>query len=450
LLVRLLIPSYLHGKISSLTLTEEQIFNLAPDDSSRKSGKDLANPAKWVSRGGNESALWGECQGSGSKPYQTQIDLSNIAFKCSCPSRKFPCKHGIGLLLYKVRQPTDFASTQMPSWVEDWISKRVNRQEKEAEKKDKPVDEAAQAKRQASREMKVGDGLDELLLWIKDIVRNGILNIPEKDSVWFENMARRMVDAQAPGMAGMVRNLGNISYFREGWQNTFMDQLAGIYLVISGYKNLAAVNDALQQDIRSWIGFTRNQEELKEQPGVTDTWLVLGKQTEEDDNLTVERYWMYGINSRRYALVLQFVFRGQGAQLTLTPGLFIQAELAFFPSSSPLRALIKNQVNTPAIIAVPGFDSWQGVLEQETTLAALQPFRHERPYIIQGLTPIHYRDGWWLQDKEQYLMPVKEGYSNIWKLLSLSGGTPMDMAVIGKEQYFEPVGIWYNSEYRPL
>jgi len=25
--------------------------------------------------------------------------LSEPAFKCSCPSRKFPCKHGLGLLL---------------------------------------------------------------------------------------------------------------------------------------------------------------------------------------------------------------------------------------------------------------------------------------------------------------------------------------------------------------
>jgi len=49
----------------------------------------LANPAKWVSKGANEQALWGECQGNGSKPYQTQIDLSNIAFKYSCTSRKF-------------------------------------------------------------------------------------------------------------------------------------------------------------------------------------------------------------------------------------------------------------------------------------------------------------------------------------------------------------------------
>jgi len=91
-----------------LALTEDQILTLAPDEASKKSGKDLANPSKWVSKGANEKALWGEAQGSGSKPYQTQVDLVNIAFKCSCPSRKFPCKHGLGLLLFNARQPNAF------------------------------------------------------------------------------------------------------------------------------------------------------------------------------------------------------------------------------------------------------------------------------------------------------------------------------------------------------
>ena len=100
-----------------MNLSDEQVLAMAPDDSSRKSGKDLANPAKWVSKGIGEHALWGECQGSGSKPYQTQIDTGNMAFKCSCPSRKFPCKHGLGLLLLYSRQPGSFDTQTPPAWV---------------------------------------------------------------------------------------------------------------------------------------------------------------------------------------------------------------------------------------------------------------------------------------------------------------------------------------------
>jgi hypothetical protein len=433
-----------------LNLSEEQILALAPDEPSKKSGRDLANPAKWVTKGVNDLALWGECQGSGSKPYQAQIDLNNIAFKCSCPSRKFPCKHGLGLLLLYVRQKNSFTATDAPGWVTEWLSKRTERQEKQAEKKDKPVDEVAQAKRQQARQLKVNDGINEVRVWLKDIVRNGILSMPEKGAPFFESMARRMVDAQAPGLAGMIRVLGETNFYAEGWQSRFMDQLARIYMVIQGYQQSEGLDTALQQDIRTWIGFTQNQDELKEQTGTLDTWLVLGKQSTELDNITTERTWLYGTQTNRYALILQFIVRGQGIQHSLMPGTFVQAELVFFPSVSPMRAMLKRQITTNAVSQYDGFTNWQAVSETESLLNSQLPFRSERPFIIQQLRPVQYNRQWWLQDSDNRMMQLKNEHRYIWKLLSIGGGMPLDMAVIGKEDQFEPVGIWENGDYKIL
>jgi hypothetical protein len=259
-----------------------------------------------------------------------------------------------------------------------------------------------------------------------------------------------MVDAQAPGMAGMVRGVSNLQYFKEGWQGEFIDQLSRMYMLVSGYKNLTLLNEALQHDVKAWIGFTQSQDELKEQPGITDIWLVLGKQATEEDNLTVERNWLYGINTKQYALVLQFIFRGQGGQLSLTSGLFIQAELAFYPSAHPLRALIKGQANTAAVQPANSFANWRAVADNETVVSSLQPFRGERPYVVEQLTPLTYNGGWWLRDMGDEMMHVKQGFAGIWKLLSLSGGEPLNMAVIGKEKTYEPLGVWHGGEYKPL
>lgn len=432
-----------------MALTEDQILTLAPDEASKKSGKDLANPSKWVSKGANEKALWGEAQGSGSKPYQTQVDLVNIAFKCSCPSRKFPCKHGLGLLLFNARQPNAFTETSAPAWVTEWLNKRTEKEEKKAAQEDKPVDAEAQAKRQKARQAKVEDGIEELRTWIKDIVRNGILSMPDKGAGWFENMAKRMVDAQAPGLANMVRSLGDTNFYAEGWQGNFTDQLISIYLVTEGYKN-AAANEVLHQDIKNWIGFTQNQDELKEKNGVTDTWLVLAKQTTEVDNVSTEKNWLYGTSTNQYALVLQFIVRGQGAQLTLTPGMYLQAELVFFSAALPLRALIKRQISSNAVSQFNGFSNWQQVSEAETGICSIMPVRSERPYIIQQLKPVKYNNTWWLQDSDFNMMQMKNEHRYLWKLLSLSGGSSMDMAVIGKENQYQPIGVWYNDEYKTL
>jgi len=434
-----------------LHLSEDQILALAPDDSSRKSGKDLAAPAKWVSKGANDAALWGECQGSGSKPYQTQVDLGNLAFKCSCPSRKFPCKHGLGLLLLYARQPKEFTSTQPPAWVTEWLSKRSEKEEKKTEKKDKPVDEAAQAKRQQAREKKVADGLDELNRFIKDIIRNGMLNLPEKGPAFWENMAKRMVDAQAPGLAGQLKALGEISYFTEGWQTRCLDQLLKLYLIIQGYKNIDTLQPQLQEDIKTLIGFPQNQDELKAQPGVRDEWFCLARQTSEEEKLIVERNWFYGLKSHRYALVLQFYVRTQPPGASYTPGLVVDAELVFYHSALPIRALVKDQFNTWKSRGLPeGFADWTAVVKRETAYNARYPFADAWPWIVTQLKPVPLNNEWWLQDEQQQLMRISGNAGALWNILAMSGGAPMPMTLIGKENEYAPVGVWLGNEYKML
>ncbi|TWW02384.1 SWIM zinc finger family protein [Chitinophaga pinensis] len=434
-----------------MLLTEEQVLSLAPDEASRKAGKALAGAAKWVSKGANEQALWGECQGSGSKPYQTQIDLAGTAFKCSCPSRKFPCKHGIGLMLLYARESGTFTDNTPPSWVSEWLEKRAGKEIKKQDKEEKQVDEVARDKRQQARQQKVEDGIHELLLWMKDIIRNGLLQLPEKGASYWETMARRMVDAQAPGLAAMVRGLSEINFYSEGWQHSFMEQLLRIYLVIQGFRQGEALSPLLQQELRTLVGFTQSQEALRQETGIKDTWLILNKQVTEEDNLTTEKYWLYGLHSYQPALVLQFYARGMSRpQLLLTAGMSIEAELVFFPSESPLRALIKEPVTNNNLQDTYGLPGWQELTAAETSLTEKMPVRSERPYIVQQLTPVQHNMKWWLKDSNDQIMPVKDGFRNIWKLLSLSGGQPLDMALLGKEQEYEPLGVWHNGVYKLL
>jgi hypothetical protein len=425
-----------------LQLTEEQVMALVPDDASRKAGRELSSPSKWVTKGANEQALWGECQGSGSKPYRTQVDLAGMAFKCSCPSRKFPCKHGIGLLILFARNAADFTTTEAPDWVSEWISKREIKNT--ASDKKPAVNEAAQAKRQQAREQSVEDGLSDLLLWIKDIVRNGIVGIPEKNTSFFTDMARRMVDAKAPGLATLVKNAGNLNFYREGWQNEFTDLLVRMYLLIAGYTHKPA---ALTEDLRTNIGFTQSQEELREKPGIKDTWLVLGKQTETEDALTIERNWLYGITTQQYALVLQFSVMAQGMVLNLVPGMVLNAELVFFPSAQPLRALIKSQSPANTTPPISGLSSWLQVAELETAYNSVLPLSSPRPFLLQQVKPVQYEGRWWLSDSNNHLVKVKEDFSGMYKLLSISGGKPLDLAVLGNENCYVPMGILAGGQY---
>src|SRR5215813_14239632 len=94
--------------------TAEQILALAPDAASAKAGQGLAAARKWLKLGADELTARALGQGSGKDHYQTQLDLTEPAFRCSCPSRKFPCKHGIGLFLLLASSAAAFKEKQPP------------------------------------------------------------------------------------------------------------------------------------------------------------------------------------------------------------------------------------------------------------------------------------------------------------------------------------------------
>ena len=77
-----------------------RVLALAPDAPSQRAAHSLASGRAWPLTGAAEpGALWGECRGSAAGPYRTVVDLAGPAYRCSCPSRKFPCKHALALLL---------------------------------------------------------------------------------------------------------------------------------------------------------------------------------------------------------------------------------------------------------------------------------------------------------------------------------------------------------------
>ncbi|MFV2120576.1 SWIM zinc finger family protein, partial [Streptomyces sp. Act-28] len=106
--------------------TAEQVLALAPDAASRRAGSRLGTAGPWSDTGcGDAGAVWGLCEGSGSTPYRTVVDTAGPAYTCSCPSRKFPCKHVLGLLLLWAADTAAVpAGASVPDWAERWLEGR--------------------------------------------------------------------------------------------------------------------------------------------------------------------------------------------------------------------------------------------------------------------------------------------------------------------------------------
>src|SRR3954471_3121456 len=114
--------------------TEQSALNLTEDEQTRRDGAKLATRAKWSTTGVDDEALWGLCQGSGKDPYRVCVDKSELAYRCSCPSKKFPCKHAMALLLLFAKDSKPFAQSTAPAWVTEWLDARQKRTEIEQRK----------------------------------------------------------------------------------------------------------------------------------------------------------------------------------------------------------------------------------------------------------------------------------------------------------------------------
>ncbi|TAD97338.1 MAG: SWIM zinc finger family protein [Bacteroidetes bacterium] len=433
--------------------TEEQVRSFSPDDASTKAGKGLAKEKSWVSFGIAENqALWGECQGSGKNPYRTQIDLANIAFKCTCPSRKFPCKHGLGLMFLYANQPESVPVAELPNWVEEWIGKRQGNAQKSQEKASKPVDEKAKNKRADQRLEKVNQGIEELRLWISDLIRSGIMSAPEKNISFWENFAKKMIDAQAKGLATRVQKLGKIAFYKDGWQSELLDQLSEMYLLTESFKNISTLPENLQTDIKNQIGWTQDQNELKETQGIRDIWAVLAKENEVEDNLLIEKYWFYGANTKQFALFLQFTLKNPyvaaSKNLAIPIGASLDAEIVYFPSSVLQRVIIKTQYDSiPAVLQTEGFKNWEQTQDFYAEVLAQNPFSESVPMIVENIKPFFEKEKWFLQDVDKQAVKLTENMPNYWKMLAISGGEFLTIFVVRKKQEILPLGFWKQGKY---
>ena len=428
--------------------TAEHILSLAPDAGSAKSGRELANPRKWVSFAGSETTIWGECQGSGKLPYQTQVDLSEPAFKCSCPSRKFPCKHGLGLLLMYGENPAAFKQADPPVWVQEWLQGRSKRAQAKAEKATQPkeVDEAAQAKRVAAREKKIEAGLGELSLWMRDLVRTGLSGLPSKPYGFFEGMAARLVDAQAPGIARMVREMGEISFAGQDWAGEVLQRMGKIHLLVEGYQRLETLSSQTQNDIRGLVGWNEDQNTLLSQKGTQDRWLVLGQSTEQEERLRVRRSWLWGETSAQAALVLEFAVGTQALSTTLIGGGSFEGELVFFPSNYPLRALVKHQSDPQPIARLQlGYTSLNQALESYSDALGKNPWLERFPLPLQRAIPRQNGEGLVVRDAVGQVVPLHPGYAQGWNLLALSGGHPLQAFGEWDGQHLWPLSVWVEG-----
>jgi hypothetical protein len=326
---------------------------------------------------------------------------------------------------------------------------------KSAEADQAPTAEPASAaklatlnKRREKRALLVQQGIDTLDLWLQDLIRSGLAGLELQKSTFWEKQAARLVDSQAPGLAARVRRLALIPGSSPQWPKRLLCALGSLSLLIEAYRRLDTLDLGLQADVRALIGWTLTEDEVVAHGDLaTDTWLVLGQWVEDDDRLRVQRTWLHGVRSSRAALLLQFAAGHDPFARPIVPGTELDAVLAFWPGSFPLRALIRERIGPTKPLAhrPPALDV-EAFLEQATRALARQPWLDVFPAILSEVVPVPESSGAWrIVDGTGSTLPLSLGEH--WSLLALSGGLPLTLVGEWRAETLRPLAVAHADHY---
>lgn len=386
------------------------VEQLATDQASLKAAAGLAKPGKWSGLGASRDAtlIWGECAGSGANPYRVMADLRDLGNKCTCPSRKFPCKHALALFWLNAEAILSFPAAETPEWVVEWLGRRrpaggtpkpaapmgdkdvhaarVTTPERLPDAKADARREAANTRRAEETERAILDGLDALEQWIGDQLRLGLAGFVDDVVARCRRIGARLVDGKAAALAGHVDELpARLLALPAG------DRMRGATVELARLVLLARAFRATPGDpeLRRAIASAETRERLLADPAalrVNAAWEVLAEQVRtRRDGLVSQTTWLLNLTEGpRFAMLLDFFPASAGRRASaFTPGEQFVAEMLFYPARAPLRALLLER--EAALVDGPPLD-WppaSTALEEALTAPLLaEPWAAERPVLL--------------------------------------------------------------------
>lgn len=434
----------------------EQVLALAPSPSAMAAAHPLAVPARWSATGCSASAVWGRHVGSAGEPYECVIDHVAVAAACSCPSRRRPCKHVLGLLLMWVRGQVPLLA--VPPSVQPRLAglapmvhspSAVRAPSGGSGPAPTPAPVSApegsappppsRPQRGDDRIARMAAGLAELDRWLLDRVRTGLSHPSLAEYRTWDDLAARLVNAQLSGLANRVRRLAGMVGAGPGWHEHLLAEVGMLHLIARAGRRLGELPVPLAESVAASLGWQVRQADVLAGVPVTDDWTVMGRSDTREDRIEVRRVWLHGRNTGTWAMVLSFAAFQQVLDDSLEVGTGMSADVFRYPGASGLRALVGVRHGPAAPAASVQGQTVREACRQVGSLIAVEPWLERVPCCVHA-TPARHEGAWLLTDTTGSL-PLVASPSAIATTLACSQGAPVTVTAEWTPQGLVPLTL---------
>ncbi|MGW0860615.1 SWIM zinc finger family protein [Streptomyces sp. NPDC002690] len=309
-----------------------------------------------------------------------------------------------------------------------------------------PADAEAARKRAARRADRITDGARELEDRLADLLSSGLAVSDQSGGDRWEETAARMVDAQAPGLAARVRELGALASSGPGWPARMLEECGLLHLLNTAWLHRDRLPPPLSATVRTRVGLPS----AATGPPVRDRWQVLAQYDLVDGKLVTRRIWLRGAESGRMVVLLSYGAGGRAPECSLPVGAVLEAELTPHPGSGH-RAELGPVSGTPEPAPAPpaGVSPAEALAGYGRALGE-DPWAQRHPVVLDAVIPVPSAGRWQLADEGTgTALPIAgdpRSRPGLWRLAALSGGGPVTVFGELGPRGFAPLTAWPTGE----
>ena len=193
-----------------MKLDKEKILAMSPNASAVANAKKICSSSSFVklAHSSDDTFYMGECKGSGKSNYIVSadfVDEENPVIRCTCPSRQFPCKHGLALL-FEIADEKTFEECEIP---EDILAKREKKEKAKAKKESAEKTEGTEKEKKApskvskaARTKKINkqiEGLDLIKKITSQLLKVGLSTMGTVSLKEYKDIVKQLGDYYLPG-----------------------------------------------------------------------------------------------------------------------------------------------------------------------------------------------------------------------------------------------------------
>ena len=270
-------------------------------------------------------------------------------------------------------------------------------------------------------------GLEDFGRWLCDLVRAGTAAARQQPYSWWDATAARLVDAQLPGLAEQVRDMGSEIHRRDDWAEHLLSVSGRWWTATRTWSSRDALDRDAMADLRAFLGWAQPSADIKAADSVTGSYLVLGGHRTDDGRLLQQRTWLRDESTGETLVVLDF---SAGLTPLATPqlaGTVVSTTVSRYPGTPPRRALFAaDPVVTGTTGALPGAVTIAAAQSARAERLAATPFSDRVPVVLgEVVVTVTARPS--VADADGDRLDLVDDDGSLWSVLAMTGGQPADM-----------------------